>query len=214
MEFSGWPSSAVDFYRGLEVDNSKAYFQANKAVYDEAVVGPAKALLAEFEPRFGPGKVFRPNRDIRFSPDKSPYKTTLGVVIGDGGFVHFDAHELMVGGGLYGMGPTQLAAYRAAVDAPATGLELEAIVADARAAGFEPHAAEALATVPRGFDKAHPRAELLRLKGIALMRHWSIDTPWISTPEAFDHIAAALDDVAPLRDWLARNIPTEARPSR
>jgi uncharacterized protein (DUF2461 family) len=76
MTFRGWPEEALEFYVGLEADNSKAYFQANKATYDECVKAPFLALSDEIEREFGPLRVFRPNRDIRFSKDKTLYKTT------------------------------------------------------------------------------------------------------------------------------------------
>jgi uncharacterized protein (DUF2461 family) len=74
--FRGWSDDALAFYEGLEVDNSKAYWQANKAVYDHAVRAPMEALLEALAPAWGEGRIFRPNRDVRFSNDKSPYRTT------------------------------------------------------------------------------------------------------------------------------------------
>src|ERR1051325_11884594 len=77
MAFRGWPAEALEFYEGLEADNSKTYWTAHKTVYDEKVHAPMLALLAELEPEFGAGKIFRPYRDVRFSADKSPYKTAI-----------------------------------------------------------------------------------------------------------------------------------------
>ncbi len=71
MAFKGWPAEAIEFFEGLEADNSKAYWQANKSVYEQAVREPMNALLAELAPEFGEGKVYRPYRDVRFSADKS-----------------------------------------------------------------------------------------------------------------------------------------------
>jgi len=82
--FKGWPAEAFDFYEGLEADNSKTYWTEHKATYDEKVLAPMVDLLAELEDEFGPTKVFRPYRDVRFSADKSPYKTNLGAVLGSG----------------------------------------------------------------------------------------------------------------------------------
>ena len=76
--FRGWPAEALEFYEGLEADNSKAYWTAHKDVYETVVLSPMKAIAAELAPEFGDGKVFRPNRDVRFSTDKSPYKTHIG----------------------------------------------------------------------------------------------------------------------------------------
>src|SRR5207247_2340999 len=78
MGFTGFPAAALDFYDDLEMDNSKTYWTANKHVYEESVLAPMTALLAELEEEFGTAKMFRPYRDVRFAKDKSPYKTHQG----------------------------------------------------------------------------------------------------------------------------------------
>ena len=94
MAFRGWPNEALDFYEGLEADNSKTYWTAHRSVYDEKVLAPMNALLAELEPEFGAGKIFRPYRDVRFSADKSPYKTAIGATLELGGYVQLSAKGL------------------------------------------------------------------------------------------------------------------------
>ena len=69
--FHGWPQAAVDFYEGLEVDNSKGYWTEHKSVYDESVLAPMTALLGLLAGEFGEAKVLRPYRDVRFSADKT-----------------------------------------------------------------------------------------------------------------------------------------------
>ena len=78
MSFRGWPAEAITFYEGLEADNSKTYWTANKDVYESAVVAPFRALSDEVAEMFGLLRLFRPYRDVRFSKDKSPYKTGQG----------------------------------------------------------------------------------------------------------------------------------------
>lgn len=82
--FRGWRVEALEFYEGLEAENSKAYWQRNREVYDRMVRAPMEALLEEVAPEWGEGRIFRPYRDVRFSADKSPYKTHIGAVVGDG----------------------------------------------------------------------------------------------------------------------------------
>ena len=82
--FRGWPAEALEFYERLEADNSKAYWTAHKEDYETVVLSPMKAIPAELAPEFGDGKVFRPNRDVRFSTDKSPHKTHIGASYRDG----------------------------------------------------------------------------------------------------------------------------------
>ena len=83
MTFRGWPVEALEFYEGLEADNTKSYWLRNKAVYDEKVLAPMQELAAELGPAWGETKIFRPYRDIRFSADKTPYKTSIAAVVGD-----------------------------------------------------------------------------------------------------------------------------------
>src|SRR5215216_5014379 len=85
MAFRGWPAEAIEFYEGLEADNSKTYWQQNKVVYEELVRGPMDELLAELAPQYGEGRIFRPYRDVRFSKDKSPYKTAIAATLANGG---------------------------------------------------------------------------------------------------------------------------------
>ena len=67
MAFSGWGDEALEFYEGLEADNTKTYWTRQKAVYEEKVLGPMTELLDELGPEFGEPKIFRPYRDVRFS---------------------------------------------------------------------------------------------------------------------------------------------------
>jgi uncharacterized protein (DUF2461 family) len=101
MSFSGWPEEALDFYDGLAADNSKTYWTMHKPVYDAAVLRPMTELVEELAPEFGEAKIFRPYRDVRFSKDKTPYKTHIGAMVGRG-YVQFSAQGLAAGDGMYG----------------------------------------------------------------------------------------------------------------
>ncbi|MDQ4096958.1 MAG: DUF2461 domain-containing protein, partial [Actinomycetota bacterium] len=137
VAFRGWPPEAIEFFEGLEADNSKTYWQANKHVYERAVRAPMDELVAELAPEFGDGKVFRPYRDVRFSADKSPYKTRIYAGFGGGGYVQFSADGLGAARGYYMLAPDQLERYRRAVADEASGDELAGIVAATEAAGVD-----------------------------------------------------------------------------
>ena len=205
MAFRGWPTEALDFFEGLEADNSKTYWTDHKAVYDEKVHAPMVALLDELEPEFGPARLFRPYRDVRFSADKSPYKTTIAASIGDGAYLQLDARRLMVGRGTWLMATDQLARYRAAVAADDTGAALTKLVAAMRAAKIAVTAHEELKTVPRGYPKDHPRADLLRAKGLVAWREWSAGA-WLGRASAKDRIVEVLRTTVPLGEWLDDNV--------
>ncbi len=204
MAFRGWPIEAVEFYEGLEADNSKVFWQEHKTVYERQVKAPMEELLTELADEFGEGKLFRPYRDVRFSADKMPYKTTCAATLGSG-YVAFSADGLSVGSGLYMPEPATLTRLRAAVDADDTGTELAVIVADLHRAGYQTMAHEVLKTAPRGFPKDHPRIELLRHKGIAMMKSWPVGA-WLGTRKAKDRVVTALRAAAPLNEWLARHV--------
>jgi uncharacterized protein (TIGR02453 family) len=204
MAFHGWPEAALDFYDGLEEDNSKTYWTAHKAIYDQAVLGPMTDLTEELGKEFGETKIFRPNRDIRFSADKSPYKTAIGAVIGPG-YVQFSASGLAAGNGMYEMASDQLARYRAAVADDVTGHELERVIADITSYDISVQGRDVLKTAPRGYPTDHTRIELLRYKGLVAWRDWPIE-PWLSTPAAKDKVAEFIVTTQPLHDWLHAHV--------
>jgi uncharacterized protein (TIGR02453 family) len=205
VAFRGWPSEALEFYEGLEADNSKTYWTAHKAVYDKQVYAPMVDLLAELEPEFGPGKIFRPNRDLRFSADKSPYKTAIAARLEQGGYVQLSARGLAAGRGMYLMAGDQLERYRRAVAAERSGEQLVRIVADLRAQRIEVHGHDVLRSAPKGYPRDHPRIDLLRCKGIIAWREWPV-APWLGTAAAKKRLAEFLRACQPLDGWLADHV--------
>jgi uncharacterized protein (TIGR02453 family) len=208
VPFKGWPPEAIEFYEGLEADNSKAYWQEHKAFYDAEVKAPMDALLAELAPEFGEGRVFRPNRDVRFSNDKSPYKTAIAAMAGVG-YVQLSARGLGVGSGMWRMETDQLDRYRKAVAGDGPGGQLEQIVTEAKAHKVKITGHDSLKTAPKGYPKDHPRIELLRAKGLIAWKEWPVGA-WLGTRKAKDRVVDFLRATEPLRAWLAANVgPSE-----
>lgn len=208
MRFEGFGAGACRFYEELAEDNSRDWFAANRARYEAEIRAPIEYLLDDLSGEFGEGRVFRPNRDVRFSKDKSPYKTNAAAVIErDGGtlYVQISADGLMVGGGAYALSGEPLGRLRAAIDDDRTGSELEAIVSDLHAAGAETGAHETLKTAPRGYSNDHPRIDLLRHKGII---GWWEHPPrrWLTTAAARDRVADGWRALGPLNAWLDANV--------
>ncbi len=201
MAFRGWPVEAVEFYEQLETDNTKAYWQEHRSVYERCVKGPMEELLAELAVDFGTGRVFRPYRDVRFSKDKSPYKTNCAAHL-QGGYISLSADGLFVGSGLYMPEPGQLRRYREAVDGHLSGSRLESIVSVLRQAGYEVGAHDVLKVAPKGYPKDHPRIELLKRKGIVMSKSWPVEA-WLGTRRARDRVVASLEAAGPLNAWLA-----------
>jgi uncharacterized protein (TIGR02453 family) len=206
MAFRGWPAEALEFFEGLQADNSKTYWTAHKAVYDEKVHAPMVALLGELEPEFGAAKLFRPYRDVRFSADKSPYKTTIAASLERGGYLQLSAEGLSTGSGRYHLAGDQLARYREAVADDKTGEELLAVIAGIVKTGIEVTGGhDSLKTTPKGYARDHPRADLLRHKGLIAWKHWA-PAAWLGTAAAKRRVVDFLHAAQPLRDWLARNV--------
>jgi uncharacterized protein (TIGR02453 family) len=204
MAFRGWPVEALEFFEGLAADNSKAYWQRNKATYETVVRAPMEELLAELAPEFGDGRIFRPYRDIRFSSDKSPYKTNIAAMVGEG-YVQLTADGLGAGCGMWEMAPDQLERYRAAVSEDRSGRKLTALAEKVRAKGIDVAGHDVLKTAPRGYPKDHPRIELLRFKGIVAWRDWPAGA-WLGTRRAKDRVAEFLRASEPLNGWLRTNV--------
>ena len=209
MAFRGWPAEAIEFYDGLEADNSRTYWQEHKAEYEEIVRGPMDELLTELAPEFGEGRIFRPYRDVRFSKDKSPYKTAIAATLARGGYIQFSADGLGAGSGMYMMAPDQLDRYRRAVADERKGRELVGLVDKTRKRGIEVTGHDALKTAPKGYPKDHPRIELLRNKGLICWKQWPVGA-WLGTRKAKDRVIDFLRASQPLSDWLAKRVgPSE-----
>ena len=202
--FAGWKGDFRGFFIGLKLNNSKAYFDSHRKQYDEEVKAPMVALLADLEPEFGAPHLSRPNRDIRFAADKSPYKTNIYADVRDGGYVALDADGLTAAGGRYMVEPAQLARYRTAVAAEKTGKDLAAIVAALQKKGYEIGGQE-LKRVPPPYPQDHPRGELLKHKRLIYWKRWPIER-WIATPQVLDKVANVWRDGAELNAWLAKHM--------
>ncbi|MGH3458393.1 DUF2461 domain-containing protein [Aeromicrobium sp.] len=203
-DFTGFPEAALDFYDDLEMDNTKSFWEAHRATYNEAVAAPMKALVGALEPEFGTAKIFRPYRDVRFSKDKTPYKTAQGAFVAKGQstgyYVQVGAAGVLVGVGFYEATSERLAAVRAAIDDDAHGADLEAILANLTASKWQ-LGGDQLKTAPRGYDIDHPRIALLRHKSMSLRKELGFD-PVIHSPELVDHVRADWSEATPFVDWV------------
>jgi uncharacterized protein (TIGR02453 family) len=220
--FTGMPDEGLAFLEDLEERNTRAFFEANKAVFREQVQAPFAALveaaaarLRRSVPELGQPKIFRIHRDLRFSKDKTPYKTSMSASVpsrpaadGDrpgidtGFYVNVGPAGLYVAAGLYHPGRPELQRVRAAIAHPATGPELEAILAKAAAGGLEPWL-DPLQRTPRPWPADHPRAGLLKARSLVLNRQHE-RAPWLQTVELLDHLLADWKAMIPFNRWLER----------
>jgi uncharacterized protein (TIGR02453 family) len=208
------------WFAGLEGDNSKAYFTAHRSTYDNAVRGALEALLEELADELGGGRVklFRQHRDTRFSPDKSPYKTTTYGVIADRPeglaslYAQLSATGLFAGTGYYVLASDQLARFREAVADDGAGEALAHVLDDVHAAGIETWG-EALKTAPRGYRRDHPRAGLLRHKSLIGGRRLAPDAGGaIAHDAALRFTRDTWAACAPMNAWLDAHVGASTLP--
>jgi uncharacterized protein (TIGR02453 family) len=215
MRFRGWPPDALRWFEGLAANNTREWFQAHKATYDDCVREPFEALLEQVAPDFGEGKVFRPHRDVRFSPDKSPYKTYAAAVIerpaGGAWYVALNVNGLMAAAGYYHLARDQLQRYREAVADDRSGPELDTILRDLDRAELDIGSEDMLATAPRGYPRDHPRVELLRHRGMHVWRQFP-PRKWLSTPAAASRVTGVWTTSRPLVEWLDRHVGASTEP--
>ena len=222
--FEGFSPGVSRWFKGLEADNSREYFAAHRDFFDDSIRDQMEALLDELSIRFGgEAKLFRQNRDIRFSADKSPYKTnTYGVIYGSdtclaGLYASISAGGLVAGSGYHGMARDQLDRYRDAVADDKLGGELTRRVAKAEKAGLELWG-QSLATAPRGYPRDHPRIVLLRRKSLALGATLKAGRG-VSRSDGLRFVAGTWRTASSVTGWLDEHVglsalPREGRPRR
>ena len=223
VEFRGFADRDGRFFAALARNQRREWFQAHRAEYEQGWLAPMKALLAEVRGRLEPlfrhdalaePKVFRIHRDVRFSKDKSPYKTHIGgyVAIDGAGqgpsglaapYLHIGAREVFVAAGQYMMDTDQLAAFReAVVDDAKRGVELGALLRKLTRAGFAVGSYDSLQRVPRGFDPDHPRADLLKRKGL-IVTFPEPPRRLLVSRSLVDWLVTHTRKAVPLVEWLA-----------
>jgi uncharacterized protein (TIGR02453 family) len=214
VSFTGFPAAEFEFYDRLAADNSKAFWQANKATFEQDVKAPMVALCEELA-ELGPFHVFRPYNDLRFAKNRPPYKTHQGAYAesegGAGHYVHIGADGMLVGAGYYSMAKDQLVRFRAAVDDEGTGSEVARLTTGLARKGFTIGAMDELKTAPRGVPKDHPRIELLRRKGLMASRQFPVE-PWMGTKRAVSKLRATWATVEPLCAWLDAHVGPSTLP--
>jgi uncharacterized protein (TIGR02453 family) len=205
MTFTGIPIAALDFYEDLEADNTKSFWTAHKHVYDECVRGPLEALAAGLEPEFGTAKFFRPYRDVRFSKDKTPYKTAQGAWFRESArYLQVSAAGLLLAGGYWDTSPGQVDRLRRGVADDVAGAALERAITAVRKAKFS-LGGHQLTRVPSGYDKDHPREGLLRHKSLVGQRE--VGSPaWLTTKRAQTEVRKSLRALDPLISWLDTHV--------
>jgi len=221
--FAGFDPMAMQFWHELAMEMNREWFTEHKARYDALWARPMQALLAAVAQRLARGyapltlasKVMRIHRDVRFSANKAPYKTHIGGVItvagrsiGEGGnaalYVHLGLDEEFVGVGCYMFDATKLARWRKAV-AGKPGAALAGLVTTLRASGYVVGGHDDYKRVPKPYAVDHPRAELLKQKGLTAAFP-AMPRGTLHRPELVGWLAGHAEVVRPLVAWLHRHV--------
>ncbi len=221
--FSGFSRDAIDFLAELAMNNERSWFQPRKLEYERLVKAPMEAFCAALGDRFRARSIpleadparspFRIYRDVRFSRDKSPYKTHVSASFpwtgeggGVGGYFHVQPGNMFVGGGMWHPDTHQLAAWRSLVDRSPEVVH-DAIDDPRFVAEFGSVESERMKRPPKGFSPDHPEVALLKLKDITFGRHLSDDD--VFSPALPDTVADALEAAVPVLRLLATLTPEQ-----
>ena len=185
--FTGFPKAGINWFQSLAVAQNREWFQAHKDGYEQLWLAPMSSLLTELRApleklygrKLGPTKIFRLNRDVRFSKDKSPYKTNIAGLLPFEGFkpmegpaalyLHLGLEEFVAFGFYMLETPSVLKLRKQLLDEK-VGPALAKLFAGAQKVGLEPDGMEKLKRPPPGVSADHPRVELLKQKSLALGR--------------------------------------------
>ena len=217
--FKGFDKDAPQFLHELALEMNRDWFEANKQRYQQVWVEPLQALLETLRTKLAkpyaplklaPPKILRIYRDVRFSKDKSPYKTHIaGVIRAPNGsaapYFHYGIDEEYVGVGTYFFEDKQLARWRKLIAADKTGKDLAALVTKLRKAGYIVGGFDDYKKVPKPFAADHPRAEFLKMRGLTAAFP-EIPKGLLHKPGLADWIAKHTAATAPLVKWLAKNV--------
>jgi uncharacterized protein (TIGR02453 family) len=216
--FQGFDPRLIEFLRDLGNSNTREWFQAHYADYQAYLVEPAREFvlaMGECLPRLGAdihaeprvrGSIFAINRDVRFSKDKTPYKTYLDLWFWQGNgpsrerpgyFFRLTAETLILGAGMHAFSDSALALYREAVLNDDRGAQLLAAV---KSTGIEVHG-QTYKKVPPGLPAEHPRADWLRHSGLFAQFEQPLP-PQVFSAQLTELCFEQFQRLQPLQQWL------------
>jgi uncharacterized protein (TIGR02453 family) len=224
MPFEGFPDETFRYLAELTANNEKPWFEANRTRYEAHYLTPALAFIETIGPRMQSelagavkyearvnGSLFRINRDVRFSKDKTPYKNHIDMWFWQGErkgwespgyYMRLLPDEMILGAGMHAFSKEGLETFRKAVVAGGSGEALEQTVSKINEAGPYEIGGESRKTVPRGFDADHPRSRFLLFEGLHASLEGRIPAE-AARPGFVDHCMTHFKAMSPINEWLA-----------
>jgi uncharacterized protein (TIGR02453 family) len=221
-KFQGFYKETLDFFSKLKRNNNKSWFEANRHIYEKFVIKPAQTFVGDLGNRLekiSPNivaipkidkSIFRIYRDIRFSADKTPYKTQLAMLFWEGpgkklespGFyLHFNNEKLFLGVGMHEFPKHFIQDYRDSVIHPQHGPELEKAIKKVQKNPDYRLGWKYYKKIPSGYNADHPNAEFLLYRGIGFQYETSV--PDIIFSEFFvDYIYKKFEQMSPIYFWI------------
>jgi uncharacterized protein (TIGR02453 family) len=223
-QFNGFPRESVDFYRELTKNNSKSWFDAHKDNFEKFVMAPARDFVFHMgirlqelspeiiaDPRINKS-IFRPYRDTRFSKDKTPYKTHLGIFFWEGTlpkmecagyYFHLEPPHLRLAEGIHCFSKRLLEQYRNSVVHPEHGSALSKAIEKVEKNKGYSVGGEHYKKTPRGYDPLHVNANLLLYDGLYVSTSGPIPDEFFS-PDLLDFCFSRFKKMSPLHEWLVQ----------
>ena len=208
------------FLKDLESNNNRNWFLQNKPRYVKYIKEPIESICDNLKSTFGTAHIFRPNRDLRFSKIKIPYKTqaSFEIKVGASGFYfQVSKDSILIGAGIWGTEKDQLLNFRnifsteskKILDANTkTAESIKSYLVKMEKLGFEISKEDSLKTAPRGFDKNSPDIIMLRLRHLAILKEYKIDKikDWVCTAELLKVIKKDFNNLKEWNDILNKNV--------
>ncbi|MEW6351881.1 MAG: DUF2461 domain-containing protein [Thermodesulfobacteriota bacterium] len=220
--FRGFPKESVAFLKELADNNNKTWFADHKGDFEKHLMEPARDFVYEMGNRIKEispkviadpkvdRSIFRLYRDTRFSKDKTPYKTHLGIFFWEGTrpkmecpgyYFHLEPPDLMLAAGMHCFPKSLLGRYRDWVVHPLHGPELAKAVGEVTAAGDYQVGGVHYKKTPRGYDANHENAEFLLHDGLYAAFHTQIPKE-LHSKDLLEYCLIRFRDMSPLHEWL------------
>ena len=221
MQFDGFSKKGIEFLKKLEVNNTKTWFENHKSIWEEEILLPNKNFIQDmgetlqilvptihFKPKVS-GSLFRIYRDVRFSKDKTPMKSKIGLLFWQGQahrmqsssfYMHYDKESYFVASGIRAFKPPLLKTYRGYIQHKKHRNSLHVILEELQSKGYnipEPK----YKRVPKEFDKDEEYIYLCKFGAMFAYKEFALDDTFFSQ-EIIDKLFKIYQDMAKLQKWV------------